>query len=187
MHFPAPERLSIRPIQWIAVVLVVAVGDYLTGPYVHSAILFYLIPVAMAAWNGRSRWPSLAIAILWPFLRLGIIDLWGWPWPIWATVEDSILDAVLSAAFASLVWQLRNQNRTIRTLEGLLPMCGFCKRIRTPEGWQRVESYILDHSEARITHTFCPECGQTHYGHLFDEAPPGKGGPPRPGSQSGPL
>jgi hypothetical protein len=178
VHFLVPEQVKVRPYHWLLAVLVVAVGDYLTGPFFHSAILFYLIPVAMAAWSGRSRWPSLAMAILWPFLRLGIIDLWGWPWPIWATVEDSVLDALLSAGFAVLIWQLRHQGQTIRTLEGLLPMCGFCKRIRTPEGWERVETYILDHSEAQITHTFCPECGRIHYGHLFDETPPRRGGSP---------
>jgi hypothetical protein len=176
-----PYEMNVRPYHWILAVLVVVVGDYLTGPLLHSALLFYLIPVAMAAWSARTRWPSLAIALLWPLLRLGVVDLWGWPWPVWVTVEDSILDAILSAGFASLIWQLRNQGRTIRTLQGLLPMCGFCKRIRTPEGWQRVEVYILDHSEARITHTFCPECGRIHYGHLFEEAPPAPGPaePPR--------
>ena len=181
MHFVVPDRLDVRPYQWIVAEAMVALGDYLTGPLVHSALLFYLIPVAMAAWSGRSRWPSLAIAVLWPFLRLGIIELWGWPWPTWVTLGDSVLDALLSAGFATLIWQLRHQERTIRTLEGLLPMCGFCKRIRTNEGWQRVESYILDHSEAQITHTFCPECARIHYGHLFDEPAPGPEGPsPRP-------
>jgi hypothetical protein len=182
VHVPAPERVNVRADQWLAVVLVVAVGDYVTGPLFHSAILFYLIPVAMAAWSGRSRRPSLAIAILWPFLRLGIVDLWGWPWPVWITVWDSALDAVLSVGFALLIWQLRHQGETIRTLEGLLPMCGFCKRIRSPEGWQRVETYILDHSDAQITHTFCPECGRIHYGHFFDADPP-RGGGPSPGAR----
>ena|SRR5690348_12896912 len=185
VRFVAPNRLNVRPYHWILAVLVVLVGDYITGPLVHSALLFYLIPVALAAWSARSRWPSLVIAVLWPFLRLGIVDLWGWPWPVWVTVEDSILDAILSAGFASLIWQLQNQVHTIRSLQGLLPMCGFCKRIRTPEGWQRVDTYILDHSEAQITHTFCPECGRIHYGHMFDQ-PPSAVANPSPGPRSSP-
>lgn len=156
----------------VALLVAILVGDYLTGPFIHSAVLFYLIPVGLAAWSARTRWPALAIAVVWPLLRIGIVDLWGWPWPTWLTVEDTIVDVVLSAAFALLIWQMRRQMLAIRTLEGLLPMCGFCHRIRASNGeWERVESYILNHSEARITHTFCPECGRLHYGHLADEVP----------------
>ena len=159
---------AFRPWHWLAAAGLVVVGDYFTGPFLHSAILFYLIPVAMAAWSSRTLWPAVAIAVLWPFVRLVIIELWGWPWPTWITLGDTVLDAVLSTALAVMVWQLRQQARTIRTLEGLLPMCGFCKRIRTEEGWQRVETYILDHSMAAITHTVCLDCGREHYGHLMD-------------------
>lgn len=169
---------AIRPWHSVAVLLLIALGDYLTGPFIHSAVLFFLIPVGLAAWSARTRWLAVAIAMVWPLLRLGIVGLWGWPWPTWLTVEDTIVDVVLSVGFALLVWQMRNQMLAIRTLEGLLPMCGFCHRIRTSNGgWQRVESYILSHSEARITHTFCPECGRLHYGHLADDTPPA----PRPG------
>ena len=94
--------------------------------------------------------------------------LWGWPWPKWLTMEDTVVDGILSSGFAMLIWQMRQQAQAIRTLEGLLPMCGFCQKIRTPDGWERVDSYSLHPSEARITHTFCPECGRLHYGHLSE-------------------
>lgn len=169
---------AVRPWYSVAALICILVGDYFTGPFIHSAVLFYLIPVGLAAWSARSRWLAVAIALVWPLLRLGIVSLWGWPWPTWLTVEDTIVDVVLSLGFGLLVWQIRGQMLAIRTLEGLLPMCGFCHRIRTPSGWERVESYILDHSEAKITHTFCPECGRLHYGHLADDLPPA---PRRPG------
>ena len=44
-------------------------------------------------------------------------------------------------------------------LQGLLPICSYCKRIRTDENyWQQVEDYIADHSAARFTHGICPGC-----------------------------
>ncbi len=44
-------------------------------------------------------------------------------------------------------------------LSGLLPICSYCKRIRSDQDyWQQVESYISQHSEVRFSHGICPEC-----------------------------
>jgi sigma-B regulation protein RsbU (phosphoserine phosphatase) len=49
--------------------------------------------------------------------------------------------------------------RHVSQLEGLLPICCSCKKIRDgKDNWLRVEKYIEIHSEARFTHGFCPEC-----------------------------
>ena len=50
-------------------------------------------------------------------------------------------------------------HRHVTQLEGLLPICCGCKKIRDEnDHWQRVENYIEVHSEARFTHGYCPEC-----------------------------
>jgi phosphoserine phosphatase RsbU/P len=50
-------------------------------------------------------------------------------------------------------------HRHVSQLEGLLPICCSCKRIRDEKDhWQCVEKYIEIHSEARFTHGYCPEC-----------------------------
>jgi hypothetical protein len=47
----------------------------------------------------------------------------------------------------------------IKTLQGLLPICAWCKRIRDDEGyWQKVETYFHEHTGADFTHGICPEC-----------------------------
>jgi hypothetical protein len=47
----------------------------------------------------------------------------------------------------------------IRTLNGMLPICARCKKIRDDKGyWQQVESYIQDRSDATFSHSICPEC-----------------------------
>lgn len=160
--FSLRSKPSFRPWQWLAVFLTILVGDYLTGPFIHSAILFYLIPIGLAAWSGAFRW-SVALALLWPPLRLGIVALWGAPWPWRQTVEDMVVDLIISVLFASLVWHVVRQERKLRVLEGMLPVCGFCKRIRNGTEWQPMERYITEHSEAEFSHTFCPECGERHY------------------------
>ena len=52
----------------------------------------------------------------------------------------------------------------IKTLQGILPICSFCKKIRDDKGyWSQVESYIAKHTDAQFSHGLCPECLKTHY------------------------
>jgi len=50
----------------------------------------------------------------------------------------------------------------VRTLHGLLPICSSCKKIRDDQGyWSEVEEYILEHSDAEFSHSYCPDCAET--------------------------
>ncbi len=58
-----------------------------------------------------------------------------------------------------LVHDLQQALDKIKALRGLLPMCAWCKKIRNDKGyWQKVETYIQEHSDASFTHGICPEC-----------------------------
>lgn len=47
----------------------------------------------------------------------------------------------------------------VRQLQGILPICMGCKKIRNDQDyWQQVESYIGERSQARFSHCLCPEC-----------------------------
>jgi hypothetical protein len=49
----------------------------------------------------------------------------------------------------------------IKTLEGLLPICAWCKRIRDDEGyWSQVEAYFHKSTGAEFTHGICPQCSE---------------------------
>jgi DNA-binding response OmpR family regulator len=44
-------------------------------------------------------------------------------------------------------------------LQGLLPICAYCKKIRNDQNyWQQVETYVTQHSAAQFTHSICPQC-----------------------------
>jgi CheY-like chemotaxis protein len=46
-----------------------------------------------------------------------------------------------------------------KKLNGILPICASCKKVRNPGGsWETVESYIQKHSGIRFSHSICPEC-----------------------------
>jgi PAS domain S-box-containing protein len=52
----------------------------------------------------------------------------------------------------------------IKELDGLLPICSNCKKIRNDKGdWQVVEAYISEHTDATFTHGVCPECMKILY------------------------
>ena len=52
----------------------------------------------------------------------------------------------------------------IKILQGILPICASCKKIRNDDGtWEHIECYIMDHSEAEFTHGYCEECAQKLY------------------------
>ena len=52
----------------------------------------------------------------------------------------------------------------VKTLQGLLPICAFCHKIRNDDGrWEKLESYISSRTDTSFTHGFCPDCGEKHY------------------------
>ncbi len=72
-----------------------------------------------------------------------------------------------------LIQKLSATLRQIKTLNGLLPICASCKRIRDDRGyWQQVETYISSHSNASFTHGICPECVKKFK--EFDDEPANK-------------
>lgn len=65
----------------------------------------------------------------------------------------------LQMTMAGQVEALEKALQRVKKLQGLLPICSYCKRIRDDENyWQQVEAYIADHSEAQFTHGVCPQC-----------------------------
>jgi len=69
-----------------------------------------------------------------------------------------------------LVVELQDKIREVSTLRGILPICCYCKKIRTDEdAWDHIEAYIADHSDAEFSHGICPECMALHYPDLEDD------------------
>jgi HAMP domain-containing protein len=58
-----------------------------------------------------------------------------------------------------LIAELQQAMADIKTLEGIIPICASCKKIRDDHGyWQQLEAYLIDHSDARFSHGICPDC-----------------------------
>lgn len=49
----------------------------------------------------------------------------------------------------------------VKKLEGIIPICAYCKKIRDDEkSWHQLETYISEHSEAIFSHGICPDCAE---------------------------
>ena len=57
----------------------------------------------------------------------------------------------------------------IKTLKGIVPICMHCKQIRDDEGfWKQVEQYVTERSEARFSHSICPDCLKIQNPELYE-------------------
>ena len=66
--------------------------------------------------------------------------------------------------------EIETMYREIKILQGCLPICASCKKIRDEKGdWNQIEKYLSEHSEAKLSHGVCPEC----VARLYPELKPG--------------
>ena len=76
-----------------------------------------------------------------------------------ARVRVGMRVVTLQASLAERVVQLQTALSRVKQLAGLLPICSYCKRIRSDEDyWEQLESYVSQHSEAQFSHGICPPC-----------------------------
>lgn len=121
---------------------------------------------------------------------------WGWVWQqlailaafIGLTLANEILDvpslvfgdpptpfrksevAIELALAVSVVTVelafIAHLRRRLRILEGFLPICAACKKIRRFERWEPLERYLARHSMAELTHSICEDCERRLYPEL---------------------
>jgi phosphoserine phosphatase RsbU/P len=66
--------------------------------------------------------------------------------------------------------ELKRALERIKTLEGILPICSYCNKIRDEKGdWKQLETYISKHSSAEFSHGICPTCMQRYHPDLKDD------------------
>ena len=63
-----------------------------------------------------------------------------------------------------MIEQLNETLSKVRTLSGLLPICASCKKILDDKGyWQKLETFVHEHSNAEFSHSICPDCMERLY------------------------
>lgn len=65
----------------------------------------------------------------------------------------------LQKTLATRVAELEAALERVKQLQGLLPICSYCKLIRDDQNyWQRLDSYLMEYSEVQFSHGICPDC-----------------------------
>jgi DNA-binding response OmpR family regulator len=76
----------------------------------------------------------------------------------------------LQRSLAARVAELEVALAHVQRLQGLLPICSYCKKVRNETNyWEQVDSYLMSHSDVQLTHGICPQCMETMMKQL-DEA-----------------
>ncbi len=160
----------------IIVVIMVGIGciDWLTG-FELRIFSFYFIPVSLAAWSfglGGSVVASVLAALIW--FGADLLSRHVYPHPVIAVWNAAILlSSLLTFGWAihkirallvnerEIATALRHSLAEIKVLEGIVPICAQCKKIRDDGGqWQPVEVYVRDRTQAQFSHTYCPACAK---------------------------
>ena len=146
--------------------------DRFGGPTAQYPVV-YAVPVVLAAWYS-GRWPSLALAVSVPVVRLlFLVAPTSTPMNLTLlllTIFRGIVIAFLGLWFARLSDLERDLDRRVKVLEGMLSICAFCKKIRNESGeWEQLEGFISRKSEAEFSHGLCPSCGDAHYPGMTEE------------------
>lgn len=76
-----------------------------------------------------------------------------------ARVQVGAAVVQLQQSLADRVRDLEVALDHVKLLQGILPICSYCKHVRDDHNyWQSVESYVSDHSQASFSHSICPSC-----------------------------
>jgi hypothetical protein len=157
------------------------------------ALPFSVLPLAVKAWRQHYR-PARYFLIAWGLVLGGstVLGLLGPAILPSNVVTEHVMEATFLAAV--ILWSfaltdrvlLREellertvQERTaelkqavmqVKSLRGLLPICCHCKKVRDDQGyWGQIEEYIQKHTDADLSHGFCPDCAREFYPGVFDE------------------
>lgn len=136
-------------------------------------ILIWLAWMLYRHWRAaRLPGAGIAAAFALPYALGVLLTPFQWYWsfyPPWAHFSWFLQTLGLSTGLLVLVLNqehaaLQATLGRLRRLQGLLPICASCKRIRDDAGyWREIEVYVRDHSEANFTHGICPRCTAALY------------------------
>lgn len=66
--------------------------------------------------------------------------------------------------------KLETATSEIQTLRGMVPICGYCKKVRNDDGfYESVEAYVEMHTHSETSHMLCTDCAREHYPALYED------------------
>ena len=76
----------------------------------------------------------------------------------------------LQSALSTRVAELKDALSHVQTLQGILPVCMCCHKVRDEkEAWLGLEHYLQEHVDVQFSHGICNDCMKEHYSELFED------------------
>ncbi|MBC8317615.1 MAG: hypothetical protein H8E41_06885 [Desulfobulbaceae bacterium] len=76
----------------------------------------------------------------------------------------ALLGAVTGVVFGVLNARLVKTEKRMEILEGFLPVCSFCMKVKDDKGcWSQLEAYLSQYSDVQISRRICDDCKTTHF------------------------
>lgn len=142
----------------------------------------YGIPVLLITWNLGRGWGVLSAfftAVLWHGMQMVVLQEYSITFYRYWDLFSGLLS--FSAVALAVSWtrglyaretllnsELKQALEKVKTLEGMLPICAWCRKVRDEQGlWEQIEMYVSKHSETTWTHGICPECEKKFKDHGF--------------------
>jgi hypothetical protein len=125
-----------------------------------------ILPVGhlAAIQNNRISWLLFIHALLW------LLGISGIGYAAFKMKSAERTRAVLEQARETLIAELKQSLADVKQLQGILPICSSCKKIRDDAGyWHQVDVYISRHTEADFSHGLCEECARKLYPELYQK------------------
>ena len=143
----------------------------------HAFLWFYFFPIAAFYIFGKKEgfvWVLTSLILSTIFLLTPLLNEYEIGIVIRFLVTYSMVSILAFGLEYSRNWyyqklmlekkSLENALNEVKKLQGLLPICSFCKNIRDDKGyWNQIEAYIREHSEAEFSHSICPKCMKERY------------------------
>jgi PAS domain S-box-containing protein len=106
--------------------------------------------------NGESYWELASISPL--------LDAAGQVTHFVSVKEDITEQRRLEAERDNLLGELHEALQDVHALKDLVPVCGWCKKIRVDHDyWKKVETFIATHTAGQCSHSICPACETEHF------------------------
>jgi DNA-binding response OmpR family regulator len=106
-------------------------------------------------------------------LRLGAVDFVRKPFEreeLLARVATHLELFRLRTELELQAAELRHALAKVKTLSGFIPICASCKKLRDDKGfWSQLEQYVLEQTDAQLSHGLCPECLKKFFPDAVDD------------------
>lgn len=161
----------------------IAYCDWLTG-YEINLFVFYAVPIGIVVWFSNRMFGIVLAAfstVAWFVVYARALHHYSSPWiGYWDAGVRGTFFLFVAFTLPTIKLQLERNLREARVLNGLLPICNSCKKIRDASGsWINIETYICEHSEAEFNQKLCPDCARNVYVEGFRGKAPKLGLMPR--------